>query len=92
MTVRILTGDFFEVPQTAAEIHAMWRSKLPSPAPEMIEYLSEQADFVPKVAMAEAIGKQPRGGHWNGGIAVLRNNGLIELQGERLRLCEELRG
>jgi hypothetical protein len=92
MTVRILAGDFFEGPQTAAEIRAMWRSKLPSPAPEMIEYLSEQADFVPKVAMAEAIGKQPRSDHWNGGIAVLRNNGLIELQGDRLRLREELRG
>ena len=24
------------------------------------------------------LGKKPSGGHWNSGIAVLRNNGLIE--------------
>jgi len=25
-------------------------------------------------------GKKPSGGHWNSGIAVLRNNGLIEIE------------
>jgi hypothetical protein len=28
--------------------------------------------------LAAALGKKPSGGHWNTGIAVLRNNGLIE--------------
>jgi hypothetical protein len=28
--------------------------------------------------LAAALGKKPTGGHWNSGIAVLRNNGLIE--------------
>ncbi|HEX3523279.1 MAG TPA: hypothetical protein VHT52_14465 [Stellaceae bacterium] len=28
--------------------------------------------------LAVALGKKPTGGHWNSGIAVLRNNGLIE--------------
>ena len=28
--------------------------------------------------LAAALGKKPRGGHWNSGIAILRNNGLIE--------------
>jgi hypothetical protein len=26
------------------------------------------------------LGKKPSGGHWNSGIAVLRNNGLIETE------------
>jgi hypothetical protein len=28
--------------------------------------------------------KKPSGGHWNSGIAVLRNNGLIEIDGSAL--------
>lgn len=89
---RALVGDDFTAPQGPGELRAMWRSKLPSPAPDMLDYLADRSDFVPKAAMAEAIGKKPQGGHWNGGIAVLRNNGLIEMQGDRLRLCDELRG
>jgi len=30
-------------------------------------------------------GLKPSGGHWNSGIAVLRNNGLIETDGRRYR-------
>jgi hypothetical protein len=30
--------------------------------------------------LATALGKKPSGGHWNSGIAVLRNNGLIETE------------
>ena len=35
--------------------------------------------------LAAALGKKPTGGHWNSGIAVLRNNGLIETDGRRYR-------
>ena len=34
--------------------------------------------------------KKPTGGHWNSGIAVLRNNGLIEADGRRYRAAELL--
>jgi hypothetical protein len=30
--------------------------------------------------LAAVLGKKPSGGHWNSGIAVLRNNGLIETE------------
>ena len=30
--------------------------------------------------LAALLGKKPSGGHWNSGIAVLRNNGLIETE------------
>ena len=40
----------------------------------------ERADGV-----VEFTNKQPSGGHWNSGIAVLRNNGLIEADGRRYR-------
>jgi len=35
--------------------------------------------------LAAILGKKPSGGHWNSGIAVLRNNGLIENDGRRYR-------
>jgi hypothetical protein len=34
--------------------------------------------------LAAALGKKPSGGHWNSGIAVLRNNGLIRSSTEWL--------
>jgi hypothetical protein len=34
---------------------------------------------------AAALGKKPTGGRWNSGIAVLRNNGLIETDRRRYR-------
>jgi hypothetical protein len=44
------------------------------------------------------LGKKPTGGHWNSGIAVLRNNGLIETdegsaqRSRRYRAAPLLRG
>ena len=35
--------------------------------------------------LAAALGKKSSGGHWNSGIAILRNNGLIETDGRRYR-------
>jgi hypothetical protein len=48
--------------------------------------------------LAVALGKKPIGGHWNSGIAMLRNNGLIETEpglaqgSRRYRAAPLLRG
>ena len=36
--------------------------------------------YVEADELAAMLGKKPTGGHWNSGIAVLRNNGLIEAE------------
>ena len=41
--------------------------------------------------LAALLGKKASGGHWNSGIAVLRNNGLIEIDGRRYRAAELFR-
>ena len=52
----------------------------------MLRTLSAQGErYVEAHELASAIGKKPSGGHWNSGIAVLRNNGLIETDGRRYR-------
>lgn len=42
--------------------------------------------------LALALGKKPTGGHWNTGLAMLRNNGLVEADGgRRLRADAQFR-
>ena len=52
----------------------------------MLRTLAAQGEhFMDADDLAAALGKKPTGGHWNSGIAVLRNDGLIETDG---RSCE----
>jgi hypothetical protein len=79
-------GEVPPVPSTPAERLAMWCERLPSPAPEMLRTLAAQGErYMDADELADMLGKKPSGGHWNSGIAVLRNNGLIETDGKRYR-------
>ena len=85
-------GEVPPQPSTPAERLAVWCSRLPSPAPEMLRALSARgAHFMDAEELAAVLGKKPTGGHWNSGIALLRNNGLIEANGRRFRVSELLR-
>lgn len=68
-------------PSTPAERLVLWCDRLPSPVPEMLRTLAAEGErFMEADQLAVALGKKPTGGHWNSGIAVLRNNGLIETE------------
>lgn len=85
-------GTLPDRPQSPAEVLAMWKAKLPAPAPQMLDHLSAMDERgSTRDDMAAALGKQPRGGHWNNGMSLLRNNGLIEEVGGRIRLVDILR-
>jgi hypothetical protein len=71
---------------TPADQLAMWCDRLPSPAPEMLRTLAARGEhYVDADELAAVLGKKPTGGHWNSGIAVLRNNGLIATDSRRYR-------
>ena len=73
-------GEVPASPSTPAERLDLWCSQLPAPAPEMLRTLVAQGGrYMDAGELAAALGKKPTGGHWNSGIAVLRNNGLIEV-------------
>jgi hypothetical protein len=73
-------GEVPAAPSTPAERLDLWCARLPAPAPEMLRTLVAQGGrYVDAGELAAALGKKPTGGHWNSGIAVLRNNGLIEV-------------
>jgi hypothetical protein len=79
-------GEQAPAPSSPAERLDLWCARLPSPAPQMLRYLAAQgARFVAADELAQALAKKPTGGHWNSGIALLRNNGLIEADGRRYR-------
>lgn len=72
-----LGADVRPTPATPAELLDLWCSRLSSPAPEMLRWLAGQERPTSREDLAVALGKAPRGGHWNGGLAVLRTNELI---------------
>jgi hypothetical protein len=85
-------GEVPPAPSSAAERLAMWCGRLPSPAPDMLRTLAAKGEqYTETDDLATALGKKATGGHWNSGIAVLRNNGLIEVDGRRLRATSLLR-
>jgi hypothetical protein len=44
----------------------------------MLRTLAAQGErYMDAGELARALGKKPTGGHWNSGIAILRNNGLL---------------
>jgi hypothetical protein len=52
----------------------------------MLRTLAAQGErYMDAAELAAVLGKKPSGGHWNSGVAVLRNNGLIEADGRRYR-------
>jgi hypothetical protein len=79
-------GEVPTAPSTPAERLTLWCDRLPSPAPEILRTLAARGDrYMDADELAATLGKKPSGGHWNSGIAVLRNNGLIETDGRRYR-------
>jgi hypothetical protein len=79
-------GEVLPSPSTRAERLALWCDRLPSPAPEMLRTLAGRGEtYMEADELAAVLGKKPSGGHWNSGIAVLRNNCLIEADGRRYR-------
>jgi hypothetical protein len=76
-----VAGEVPASPSTPGERLALWCARLPAPAPEMLRTLVGQGrQYMDAGELAAALGKKPTGGHWNSGIAVLRNNGLIEVE------------
>lgn len=85
-------ADAARSPASPSEIRDLWCQRLPSPAPEMLRTLAAIPNPITVTELASLLGKQPRGGHWNSGIALLRNNGLITVDAGVLALAAELRG
>ncbi len=65
-------------------------ANLPQPAAKMFSAI-RAAPGIAIADLASRLGMQPRGGHWNNGMAILRRNGLITDKGG-LRIAVGLNG
>ena len=79
------------LPPSPAEIVEKWSAVLSGAAPKVLRFLfnhqpglGEQRQT--REEIAEALGMQPRGGHWNAAWKELRDNGLVEVNGPTARL------
>jgi hypothetical protein len=73
------------------ELIAMWASKLSGAAPRILQYLADHGP-ASRETVAEGLGMQPRGGHWNTSWSQLRNNGLVSFNGDQAELTELFNG
>ncbi|MCX5495421.1 hypothetical protein OSH11_11945 [Kaistia dalseonensis] len=79
-------------PATAAEVVDIWAGVLSGAAPKILRFLfGETSDGLgtrqgSREWIAEQLGMQPRGGHWNAAWKELRDNGLVEINGTTVRL------
>jgi len=78
-------------PQTAEKTIDLWRKKLPSGAQRMFDFLIKG---YPGAYTRDQIGVQaalsPRSGSFGRYLRILRNNGLISVQGNNLKASETL--
>ena len=64
-------------PRTRGEILEMWLAALPSPAKDILREVAAQPGTAAIEEVAGRLGLAPRGGHWNGGVSMLRANDLV---------------
>ena len=80
-------GGALPWPSRAAELFEWWRQALPtSPARIFDQLYRQDGKWIDKQRLAGFLGLKPTGGSWNTAIAMLRQNGLIEINSDRLRL------
>jgi hypothetical protein len=65
----------------------VFAAALPQPARKMFETIRERPGIT-LTGLASVLQMQPRGGHWNNGLATLRRNGLLREDGEALSITD----
>lgn len=79
-------------PRSEGMIQAdLLEQKLPQPAQKMFATIRKRPGIT-LIDLGEALHMQPRGGHWNTGLSILRKNGLIAEVGAGLRILPSLEG
>lgn len=71
-------GKSDSVPQDRKALLDFWCSKLPSPANEILRFAVTH-NGQPITDIAAQLGKAPRGGYWNSGMKLLRDNELLKV-------------
>lgn len=66
-----------EMPKTRDQMLTLWCGTLSSPAKDILQVVASESGGVAIEKVAGRLNLQPRGGHWNAGISMLRANDLV---------------
>ncbi|GLK86635.1 DUF853 family protein [Ancylobacter defluvii] len=66
----------------------LWAAALSGAAPKVLRALFEMGGTATRPAVAERLGMQPRGGHWNAAWKELRDNSIVTVAGDMAELTE----
>lgn len=77
---------------SAEELRQTWLACLPGPADKMLAQLIQISPIraVTPEELGVSLGMAPRGGHWNTGMRILRDNDLIEVTSAGIRAAAHL--
>lgn len=70
-----------------ADVVKMWEGNLSGAAPKILRTLFDQGAAT-REEIAERLGMQPRGGHWNSAWKELRDNDIVQFNGSTVQLTE----
>ncbi|MHC2250947.1 hypothetical protein ACVILK_000639 [Bradyrhizobium embrapense] len=74
-----------------AELVEMWCRSLSGAAPNILRAIYANGGTMTQAKVAEVLGVQPRGGHWNSGWKELRDNDVLTVRGGTAELTELFR-
>ncbi|MEY9248373.1 hypothetical protein [Bradyrhizobium elkanii] len=74
-----------------AELVEMWCRSLSGAAPNILRTIYANGGTMSQAKVAEVLGVQPRGGHWNSGWKELRDNDVLTVRGGTAELTELFR-
>jgi hypothetical protein len=74
-----------------AALVELWAASLSGAAPKILRSLFQAKGRLPRSAIADRLGMQPRGGHWNAAWKELRDNEIVSLDGDVATLTELFR-
>lgn len=74
-----------------AELVEMWCHSLSGAAPNILRTIFANGGVMTQAKVAEVLGVQPRGGHWNTGWKELRDNDVLTVRGGTAELTELFR-
>ncbi|MCP1852891.1 MULTISPECIES: helicase HerA domain-containing protein [unclassified Bradyrhizobium] len=74
-----------------AELVEMWCRSLSGAAPNILRTIYANGGTMTQAEVAEVLGVQPRGGHWNSGWKELRDNDVLTVRGGTAELTELFR-
>lgn len=83
-------GVEINAPHDSASVIEMWKKALRPGEVRMLDVLLEDRDWISKIELGARVGSSAAGGSFTSYLSVLRTNGIVEVQGNQVRVSDSL--